>query len=969
MKTRRCALLAVAVAGVSLGVATERANAAYSVNVQNNVLTVTGDGASDALALRLAPGSQNTILIDVGDDGTADFATDRNLYTQIVVNAGGGSDAVRIDQTNGDFTGAEATTLNGQAGDDTLIGGNGSEIFLGGDNNDTVRGGAGNDVVLLGTGNDTFVWKPGDGNDTLEGGTGADLLDFDGSSAGENLTLSANGTRLLFFRDIAAVTLDTNDVERVGVHPIGGADTVTVNPLGATDVTRVDVSLEGTIGGGAADGVADTVTVNGDAGVNQMTVAPSSNDAHVTGPSSVFVLHADQAGDTLNVDPLAGNDRVTLFGGVSSLLQVLIDGGADSDTVVPTGTGGADEIRTNVLASPAVDVSLDAGVSWARVLAETIDIAALGGPDTIVGSSGIALTGTAIILEGGPGADHITGSDAADLILGNDGDDTVTGGRGSDVALLGAGNDTFVWNPGDASDVVEGQSGTDLLAFNGSNVNENISLTPNGARLQLFRDVAAVTMDANDVEQVDVHALGGTDNVTVDPLAGTSVTRVEVDLAAFGGGGDGLADTVTVNGTASADSIAVDQLSGEARVVDGPTTVSVAHSEPANDQLRIMPLAGNDQVTFFPGVTSLLKLKIDGGSDSDTVIPTGTSGPDSFQVAAPAPPTVNVFDGGVTAEVLSETIDVRTLAGNDSVIGGNGLVAAATHLVVEGGANDDLIVGSDGSDTILGETGNDTIRGGRGDDVALMGAGNDTFVWNPGDGNDTVEGQDGADVLSFTGANISENINLSANGGRLRLFRDVANIVMDTDGVERVDLNALGGTDTITVNPLNATDVIRVDADLAAFGGGGDGLADRVIVNGTTGADIVGITPIGGDVRVSGLTTVFVSGSEPGVDKVEVNTLDGNDQVTGTVGLAARLLLKVDAGIGADTMQGGDGNDDLVGGDGNDSIRGNDGNDSLSGGPGTDFLNGGAGADQFFCGGAGDTLVTDPSDAISNDCL
>ena len=36
----------------------------------------------------------------------------------------------------------------------------------------------------------------------------------------------------------------------------------------------------------------------------------------------------------------------------------------------------------------------------------------------------------------------------------------------------------------------------------------------------------------------------------------------------------------------------------------------------------------------------------------------------------------------------------------------------------------------------------------------------------------------------FNGANVSEQIDLSANGSRLRLFRDVGNITMDTDGVE-----------------------------------------------------------------------------------------------------------------------------------------------------------------------------------------
>ena len=63
-----------------------------------------------------------------------------------------------------------------------------------------------------------------------------------------------------------------------------------------------------------------------------------------------------------------------------------------------------------------------------------------------------------------------------------------------------------------------------------------------------------------------------------------------------------------------------------------------------------------------------------------------------------------------------------------------------------------------------------------------MGAGDDTFVWNPGDGSDIVEGQDGIDTMLFNGANIAEKIDISANGSRVRFTRDVANIV---DGPER----------------------------------------------------------------------------------------------------------------------------------------------------------------------------------------
>ena len=155
-----------------------------------------------------------------------------------------------------------------------------------------------------------------------------------------------------------------------------------------------------------------------------------------------------------------------------------------------------------------------------------------------------------------------------------------------------------------------------------------------------------------------------------------------------------------------------------------------------------------------------------------------------------------------------DSLTVNGLAGNDT-INASGLKAGQVNLTINGG---------DGDDKITGSQGNDLVFGGRGNDVALLGAGDDTFVWNPGDGSDTVDGQAGNDTLLFNGANINENINISANGGHARLSRDVANITMDLDNVETIDVNAKGGADTITVNDLSKTDVKKVNIDLGGAG-------------------------------------------------------------------------------------------------------------------------------------------------------
>ncbi len=63
------------------------------------------------------------------------------------------------------------------------------------------------------------------------------------------------------------------------------------------------------------------------------------------------------------------------------------------------------------------------------------------------------------------------------------------------------------------------------------------------------------------------------------------------------------------------------------------------------------------------------------------------------------------------------------------------------QLTIDGGAGNDTIIGSAGNDMLIGGDGNDTVIGGRGSDMAFLGGGNDTFVWNPGDGSDMVEGR------------------------------------------------------------------------------------------------------------------------------------------------------------------------------------------------------------------------------------
>jgi hypothetical protein len=78
------------------------------------------------------------------------------------------------------------------------------------------------------------------------------------------------------------------------------------------------------------------------------------------------------------------------------------------------------------------------------------------------------------------------------------------------------------------------------------------------------------------------------------------------------------------------------------------------------------------------------------------------------------------------------------------------------------------------------------------------------------------------------------------------------------------------------------TDLKSAAIDLSGTPGTGvcDGAADTVVENGTDGADHVKVVRSGPQVQTSGLQPrLAVSGSDPGVDTLDVYTLGGEDTV------------------------------------------------------------------------------------------
>jgi Ca2+-binding RTX toxin-like protein len=194
--------------------------------------------------------------------------------------------------------------------------------------------------------------------------------------------------------------------------------------------------------------------------------------------------------------------------------------------------------------------------------------------------------------------------------------------------------------------------------------------------------------------------------------------------------------------------------------------------------------------------------------------------------------------------------------------------------------------------------------------------------------------------MQFNGANIAEKIDMSANGTRLRFTRDIATIVMDVDGTERVNFTALGGADSINVHDLTGTDVTEVNLDLAATPGTavGDGATDTVAVDGTGGSDVIIVTDDGTGTVVQNLpATVHIRGAES-TDQLVINAGNGDDVVEASTLPAGDLLLTAHGNDGDDILVGSAGNDTLLGDAGDDILIGNGGQDILDGGPGANVV-------------------------------
>ncbi len=436
---------------------------------------------------------------------------------------------------------------------------------------------------------------------------------------------------------------------------------------------------------------------------------------------------------------------------------------------------------------------------------------------------------------------------------------------------------------------------------------------------------------------------------------------------------------------------------------------AIAYSLGNDENLYLEFVRGNDTINntaFLVG--DLGRFAMDGGGGNDTFTSNGVGGYADYRYAT-AGVNVNItYAGGPTTGTATGG------GGNDNLqnIGGIG-----------GSLFNDTITAGVAANSLAGSEGDNSIVAGDGDDFV---AGDDGF-YNADDprpaGNDTLDGGNGSDTVTFISATGSVVMTLSASGGAtvtaagigtdvISNFENInggqagdnitgnalANIIDGGPGDDT--LNGAGGIDWVSY--ASAQGGVNVSLAIAGAqntgGGGTDMLSGFEAINGGNQNDTLagngsdntldgrGGTDTANLGAATGMISLFLSASGGatvtaagiGTDTLlnfeNVISGSGNDFLQGNA-----LANRIEAGAGFDNVYGGGGNDSLYGGinedvlvgdAGNDSVFGGDGGDILSElfdslGSGDDFFDGGNGVDIMYSA-AGNDEVYGGGDAANN---
>ncbi|HEY9647031.1 MAG TPA: choice-of-anchor Q domain-containing protein [Chroococcidiopsis sp.] len=341
-----------------------------------------------------------------------------------------------------------------------------------------------------------------------------------------------------------------------------------------------------------------------------------------------------------------------------------------------------------------------------------------------------------------------------------------------------------------------------------------------------------------------------------------------------------------------------------------------------NDDANLAPIAVNDAATVAAYQSININVLANDSDRNGDVLSFGI-------VTDPDKGTAIVNDNGTPDNPNDDFITytpVPGFCGEDSLTyllkDGQGGSAIATVSITVTGANlvgtaeSDVLKGTACADTIDGKAGSDRITGNQDDDQLKGGGGQDRFIYNLGDGTDTI--------TDF--------------GGVGRQGRPPVSSLVDVDTIQfqgigltasNLLLTQVGTNLELTFESQPSTKIILQNFQL-------ENLENTTAQNNT----LVGNILFNGQTRVRDGFDVFTASSTR-------TTLFKRNTVT-----FLNDLNNIVSGFddSNDVINGQGGDDRLTGKRGNDILRGGAANDALLGGAGNDRLCGNTGADQFVFG-------------------
>ena len=411
-------------------------------------------------------------------------------------------------------------------------------------------------------------------------------------------------------------------------------------------------------------------------------------------------------------------------------------------------------------------------------------------------------------LNGYAGNDYIYGYDGNDLIVGGNGDDFLVGGNGADIYHfdIGCGNDSIDNTDNDVSN-----ENPDIIRFGEGILPSYVTLVRHGYDLIVrvtypdalrpvdsvrvlsyfdeqtttsaainkiqFSDEDETVWDKNYIDEhwnITPSAGGGTiaegdDNANT--LSGTS----KDDVLIGNGGND------TLYADAGNDIISGGQ--GDDRLVGSNGDDSYLWN--LGDGLdTIEEYAGRDKIVFGAGIT-FDDLSFEAYSGGGTGLATGLAiyvKGDKTQGIIITSQFHNYvgenqieelhFADGSKVMLTDIPLTLHQTDKDDKINltdNGDTVYAAGGNDTVNGGAGNDTIYGEAGNDTLYGDDGNDIISGGQGDDRLVGGNGDDSYLWNLGDGLDTIEEYAGRDKIVFGEGITFDDLSFTSDGYSLKI--------------------------------------------------------------------------------------------------------------------------------------------------------------------------------------------------------